>query len=191
MKTVIFGGTKQFHDFIKLSVGKENIIKNDTLSESLTRALEPDVSALFILPDYENSQKTLEEFDDSHINLITEIIASGKTKIYIENYPAFDARDYYIFGLQALSYPSIVGRNSIKLLGNFKSGMGFELLQKRNGTFLQNSLHYEKEIEILAEIRNCLGVHDVVAEDEKACGVALAKTANNAASHLSPKPFCM
>ncbi|MBR5586387.1 MAG: hypothetical protein IKW02_00330 [Clostridia bacterium] len=179
MKTVICGGTKSFHSFIKLAVGAENIIKKETVSEALDYALKASASSLFLLPDYDNFKTILEEFDYLHINKITDIIASRKTKIYIENYPFFDASTYYIFGLQALAYPTTLGRNLVKLLGDFKTELGFELLQKRNGVYLQNKLHYEKEIEILAEIRNCLGVHHVLAEDEKSLGIALAKTTNN------------
>ncbi len=179
LKTVVWGGSKEFLSFLETSAGAENIVKKETLQETLEYSLENSAKAMFLLPDYDNSESVLEEFADSCVNKIIDVIASGKTKIYIENYPSFDARDYYIFGAQSRAYPAALGRNSIKLIGDFKDGLGFELLQKRNGVFWQNAKHYEQEIDILAEIRNCLGVHDVVAEDQQCMGIALSRTKTN------------
>jgi len=178
MKTVVWGGNKRFFEFLQLADGKDNVEVVESLFDALSYTLKNKAKALFLLPDYDNSKNVLDEFEDSHINSIVDIIISGNTKIYIENYPSFDARDYYIFGAQSRAYPTALGRNSIKILGDFKDDLGFELLQKRNGIFWQNAKHYEKEIDILAEIRNCLGVHDVVAEDSQCLGIALSRTKN-------------
>lgn len=178
MHTVVWGGSKSFRSFLKKLDGAENLIEITSLDEALETALKCQAKALFLLPDYDNSQKVLDEFDDSHIKTMVDIIKTKQTKIYIENYPSYDARDYYIFGAQSRACPAALGRNSIRLLGDFKDALGFELLQKRNGVFFQNAKHYEQEMEILAEIRNCLGVHDVVAEDSQCLGIALSKTKN-------------
>ncbi|MBO5453322.1 MAG: hypothetical protein J6A69_05085 [Clostridia bacterium] len=178
MNTVVWGGRKNFISFLE-KANNGNVKAFSKLNEALDFALKNESKALFLLPDYENSANVIEEFDDSHIETIVDIIKSQKTKIYIENYPSFDSRDHYIFGVQARAYQQSLGRNSIKLLGDFKDELGFELLQKRNGIFYQNGKHYEQGMEILAEIRNCLGVHDVVAQDLQSNGIALAKTKTN------------
>lgn len=179
MNTVVWGGSRSFISFLKKSDGADNVIEKESLDEALEYALKNQAKSLFLLPDYENSDSVLDEFNDGHIKTIVDIINSKKTKIYIENYPSYDARDYYIFGAQSRAYPASLGKNCIRLLGDFKAELGFELLQKRNGIFRQNAKHYEQEIEILAEIRNCLGVHDVIAEDSQCLGIALSKTKKN------------
>jgi len=179
MSVVVWRGNENFLRFLENVMGESLVYKTEKLEDALSYALENKSQALFLLPDYDNSENVIEEFEDGHIKTITQIIASGNTKIYIENYPSYDARDYYIFGLQSRAFQATLGRNSVRLQGELKEALGFELLQKRNGIFLQNEKHYEQEISILAEIRNCLGVHDVIAEDEKYVGIALSKTARN------------
>ncbi len=178
MKIAVCGGSKSFFDFLCKCTGKENVIKYENI-ETLTKDVSKfEYEAVFLLPEYDIGEHTMEEFSDKVICDIARIVSSGKTKIYIENYQSVDSRDSCIFGLEVFELPSPIGKRSIRLKGSFAENLGFELMQKRNAVFLPSGKCYDGEIEILAEAHNAIGTHKVAIEDERSDGVILSRTAN-------------
>lgn len=174
---IVCGQNQKFIGFLNKAL-QDPVIEIDNVQEAVRMAADSSADALFLLPDYDLGRNVIEELTDDEVYALIELIESKKTKIYIENYCAFDARDSSGFlGCKMLSYESPIGRNSIRLLGEFKDAIGTELLQKRNGIFCPNT-EKRNNMEILAEIRNCLGVHDVVAEDEVCQGTILGRVQN-------------
>lgn len=171
MKVSVFGGNEKFISFLgRLSEVKRHENLKDALSCS-----DGNADALFILPRYDEGKSFIPEFSDEEAGLLFELIGSGKTKVYIENYPAYDYRDCFILGLQARSLINNIGKFTVCLSGNLADSLGFEILQKRNGFYFPCAPHTDEKYEILAEIKNCIGTHRVINE-EKRESVALIRT---------------
>jgi len=167
----VFGGNK---NFISLLERIGSVKHFDDLSEALALE-EKEPAVLFILPQYEKGEYFIPELDDGTAKALFDIIRREKTKIFIENYPAYDYRDCFILGLQARSLLNNIGKFSICLTGSYKDRLGFEILQKRSGFYYPAAPHTDDKSEILAEIRNCLGTHLVIEKSDRE-GVALLKT---------------
>lgn len=175
MKILTVGGDKKFLRLLnKISNGLTVLF--DTVSEALERARTDMVDTIFLLPKYNRGEYFIPEFSDSDLSGISALIAEGNTKLYIENYPSYDYRDCYIFGLQARGPVGSVNKNSLCLSGRYRDALGFEILQKRGGFCFPNAPHTHERHEVLIEIKNCLGVHSVVKEDGVRHGVALMKS---------------
>lgn len=175
MKILTVGGDLKFISLLnKISEGA--VVSFDTLDEALEYTRENAVDTLFLLPRYERGEYFTPEFQDGEVARLSEIIASGKTRLYIENYPSYDYRDCYIFGLQARGPVGSINKDSLCLTGRYKEALGFEILQKRSGYCFPNAPHIHEEYEILLEIKNCLGVHSIVKDDGTRHGVALMRS---------------
>lgn len=173
MKITVYGGNKKFISFLK---GISDDVKTfNNLSKALC-CTQKQSGVLFILPFYDNGKNSVREFSESEFCKIANIIKNSKSKIYIENYPAYDYRDCFVFGLQARSLVNNIGKNSICLCKPFKDSTDFEILQKRNGFYYPNDKFTDGNVEILAEIKNCFGVHNAVKASAEREGVALLKT---------------
>jgi len=181
MKIAVYGGNKKFIDFLK------KISKNVKTFNNLNKALcytQKQSGVLFILPFYDNGKNSVREFSEKEFCKISDIIKDKKSKIYIENYPAYDYRDCFVFGLQARSLVNNISKNSICLCERFKDSTKFEILQKRNGFYYPNDKFTDGNVEILAEIKNCFGVHNAVKFSPVREGIALLKTENNVYSAM-------
>ena len=175
MKSVIFGKNKKFIEFLRKIEGN-SVSAFTELTEAAEYALERGADVLFILPDYSEGKNTVDEFSGDEYSALCRLIKCKKTKIYIENYPSYDYRDCFVFGLQARGYVSSMGKNSICLCAPYSDELGFDILQKQSGVFYRCEKHTERKFEILAEVKNCLGVHKTVVAEEGHEGVALMKT---------------
>ena len=175
MKITVFGKNKKFIGFLNRIEGSEVSSYNELVA-AVGDAASRQAEALFILPDYDFSENTVKELSAEEYSAVATLIKSGKTKIYIENYPSYDYRDCFVFGLQARGYVSSIGKNSICLCGDYSEALGFDILQKSGGVFYRCEKHTERKVEILAEVKNCLGVHKCVLSESGHDGIALMKT---------------
>lgn len=173
MKALVWGKNNKFIEFLKETVSEDEVYVAETFQDAMDVAVKKQADAVFMLPDYDLGKNVISEFTDDELRALVSLIDGEKVKIYMENYSAFDSRDSGVIGCKAISYEMPLGRNTIRLLGEFKDEMGGELLQKRNGVFFPNADY--SGMEIMAEVRNCIGVHDVVAEDEVCQGIALGR----------------
>ena len=171
MKVSVFGGDKKF---IKLLDKLCELKVSECVSDAIEYATG-EADTLFILPRYDAGEYSIPEFSDKVSDKLFELIKGGRVKVYIENYPAYDYRDCFVLGLQARSMISSMGKLSVCLFGSYSASLGFEILQKRRGYYYPNAVHTDDKYEILAEVKNCLGVHRVIASLERE-GVALLKT---------------
>lgn len=175
MKILTVGGDAKFISLLnKISDGA--VASFDTLGDALEYTRENAPDTLFLLPSYGRGEYFTPEFRDDEVARLSEIIAAGKTRLYIENYPSYDYRDCYIFGLQARGPVGSINKDSLCLTGRYKEELGFEILQKRGGYCFPNAPHIHDGYEILIEIKNCLGVHSVVRDDGMRHGVALMRS---------------
>jgi len=177
MKIAVVGGSKKFKSFLSEALAEpflcfENVIDAaDHIGDSQ--------AVLFILPFYDRNEYCIPEFTEDEHTKIVSLIDKGKTKIYIENYPSYDYRDCFVFGLQAVGLLNNVGKNSIRLCESSSCELGFDLLQKSNGFYFPCKKHTNVKYDMLAEIAPCLGVHKISAERCKAESIALIKTETN------------
>lgn len=181
MKIAVYGGSKKFISFLKGLTESVKTFKN--LNHALCYA-EKQSTALFILPFYDKGINFVKEFSENEFEKMVRIIKSKKSRIYIENYPAYDYRDCFVLGLQARSLVNNIGKNSICLCNRFKNLTGFEILQKRNGFYYPNDKFTDGNVEILAEIKNCFGVSKAVKSSAEWEGVALLKAESNVYSAM-------
>ena len=84
-------------------------------------------------------------------------------------------RDCFLFGLQARGLICNIGKDSICLQGSCRDSLDFDLLQKRGGFYFINDIHTDHSCEVLAEVKNCFGVHKVVDSEAKRDGIALLR----------------
>ena len=112
MNITVLGGRVQFSDFISKIPGV-TLSRHERLDRLLTEVESRETDAIFILPDYEGGKLSVSEFSEDDAERLSKIISDGKTKIYIENYPSFDYRDMFIFGLQARGLLNNVGKLSL------------------------------------------------------------------------------
>ena len=173
MKTVVWGRNEKFIEFLKNVLSENEVYVASDFEEAADAA--EDADSFFLLPDYDDGKDMITEFSDSEIKRLVSLKDSEKIKIYIENYSSINSRDACVTNCTVIAPVSPMARNSVRIKGELKEELGFELLQKRNGVFCPNNPEEKGEKVMLAEVRNCLGVHDVVAEDEICCGVALIK----------------
>ncbi len=178
MKIAVYGGSRLFFDFLS-SASRGGAIRFDDLTEAAAYVKDHAADALFILPFYDRGEYSIPEFSDETAQTVAAVIRGGETKIYIENYPSYDFRDCFAFGLQARGLISNIGKNSVCLAGAFREKLGFDILQKRGGFFFVNDVHTDSKYEVLAEIKNCFGVNKIVDCAEKREGVALLKVGEN------------
>lgn len=178
MKIMLCGENKRFIHFLEKGI-KQKTEKFKDIETCLKRTVIEKPDALFLLPDYDKNKTSIDEFPEDYIEIFAEILKNKTTKIYIENYPSFDSRDYYITSVNAIDYQTKSANYSLKVTGAYKGKLGFEILQKRDFKFFPNFVHFDEPYEILLEIKNLLGVHDVIAEDENMIGVGLIKNCNN------------
>ena len=172
--TAIYGGSSKF---IELLSGISSVKCFSKIDDALKYTENEEVNTLFLLPRYTDGDYCIPEFSDEIINTISRIIANGKTKIYVENYPAYDYRDCFIFGLQARGLQNNLGRLSLCLSGSYKNASDYEILQKRNGFYYPAAQHTDRATEILLEIKNCIGIHHSVCSG-KTESIALLKNDN-------------
>lgn len=178
MKISVLGGRGQFADFLRCIPESEvNVFQK--FDELLHHAEEDTQGAIFILPDYEAGKLSREEFPECEIERLAKIITQAKTKIYIENYPSFDYRDLFIFGLQARGLLNNIGRFSLCLSEKVGAALGFDIIQKRGGFYFRASKHSRAKAEIICEVKNCIGVHKKISESEDSEGIALMKNGEN------------
>ena len=138
MNTIVCGKNAEFIRFLKEAVAPAQVRIAETVQEALKFAFKNEVEALFLLSDYDLSKNSIDEFSDEVISALATLIDKGNTKIYIENYSAFDARDAGILGFKKLTSEMPLGRTTIKLLDEFSEATGTQILQKRNGIFTPN-----------------------------------------------------
>ena len=174
MKFAVLGGSERFCTFLHRASGG-SIARFESVEDTLRYTAEASPEVLFLLPFYDAGAYSIPEFNEEDASLIAQIIQGGKTKIYIENYPSYDFRDCFIFGLQARGLISNIGKNSICLRGTYRDALDFDLLQKRGGFYFVSDVHTDHGYEVLAEIKNCFGVHKVVESEAKREGVALLR----------------
>lgn len=177
MKILTVGGDAKFISLLNRI--SNNVSSFDTLARALANGECDGADLLFLLPQYQRGEYSIPEFTDAELAAVSALIAAGKTKIYVENYPSYDYRDCYVFGLQARGPVGSVNKNSLCLTGRYKDALGFEILQKRGGYCFPNAPHTHEKVEILMEIKNCLGVHKVAHDSGVREGVALMKTGEN------------
>lgn len=171
MKVSVFGGDKKFTSLIKeLSEAKFF----DEIGDAIAYA-KNEAGALFLLPLYDKGEYSIPEFSDEVATALCEVIKSGKTRVYIENYPAYDYRDCFVLGLQARSLLNNIGKLSVCISEGYRERLGFEILQKRYGFYYPSAIHTDEKVEVIAEIKNCLGVHKIIDGAERD-GVALLRT---------------
>lgn len=161
-KAFVYGGNRKFIHFLQGCVGEENVRRCGRIAEI------PAGEAVFLLPDYEKGEHALAEFSDDEVEHIRFLLREGTT-IYIENYPAYDYRDCFLFGVQVLGYLQRLRRECIKV-----HGQEFEILQKRGGYFFPNHLR-DKNCTPLLEIKELVGSHKILWEEEEIAGYALVK----------------
>lgn len=171
MKITVLGGSADFVNLLSC-IQSVSVSRHSSLSDALAEA-ECGTDALFLLPSYDVGERALAEFSEDDANRLFALL--GKTRTYIENYPAYDYRDCYPLGLQGRSLVNNVGRYSVCLCGRLADSLGFEILQKRGGFYIPAEKHSHRKVEILAEIKNCFGVHRVIGAEDRREGVALAK----------------
>lgn len=174
----VCGGERRFVDFVR-RVSRNEFMQFDTCKEAFEFVLKNGTETLLILPDYEESALSVGEFCETEIECLAKIISLGKTKVYLENYPAFDYRDRFIFSIQARGAITPMVNNSIAVGEKLSAGKRYNILQKRNGQFFPNNVRADSGVEILAEIKNCIGAHRVVASVEESRGAALIKKGEN------------
>lgn len=174
MKALVLGGRRRFYDF--LSTISECEVK---FFEKLTALLEETenfgADALFILPKYEIGELSVPEFNESEMERLCKILSDTDVKIYIENYPSFDYRDLFTFGLQARGLLNNVGKFSICLTEKIANELGFDILQKQGGFYFKAAKHSRASDEIFCEIKNVIGVHKAINASEESEGIALMK----------------
>lgn len=170
MKIRVFGGQRKFINLLKSLC---EVREFSDVEEALEGA--DDIDALFILPKYDKKEYSIPELSSEAAEKLSRLIKERKTKIYIENYPAYDYRDCFVLGLQARSLISNVGRYTLCLSGGYKDSLGFEILQKRGGYYFPAAIHTDAKTEILMEIKSCIGTHNAISAGERE-GVALLKT---------------
>lgn len=175
MKILIVGGDKKFISLLN-KISKGSTVLLNSVSEAVEYVRANSVDTIFLLPQYNRGEYFIPEFSDAEHSGISALISEGKTKLYIENYPSYDYRDCYIFGLQARGPVGSINKNSLCLSGKYKDELDFEILQKRTGFCFPNAPHTHEKHEVLIEIKNCLGVHNVVKDDGVRYGVALMKS---------------
>ena len=172
MKITVRGGSDSFVALLnKISDG--GVSRFDSVSDALSDATKNRDSILFLLPLYERGEYTTPELSEDEADSL--FLAIDDRRAYIENYPAYDYRDCYPLGLQGRSLVNNVGRYTVRLVGGLAESLGFDVLQKRGGFYIPAEKHSHRRVEILAEIKNCFGVHRVIAEEERREGVALAR----------------
>lgn len=172
MKITVRGGSDSFVALLnKISDG--GVSRFDSVSDALSDATKNRDSILFLLPLYERGEYSTPELSEDEADSL--FLAIDDRRAYIENYPAHDYRDCYPLGLQGRSLVNNVGRYTVRLVGGLAESLGFDILQKRGGFYIPAEKHSHRRVEILAEIKNCFGVHRVIAEEERREGVALAR----------------
>ena len=172
MNVTVLGGSALFCAFLgNITRGVSSF---SSLSEAISDVRERTSRALFILPDYEGRRVSVDEFTEAEMNMLTQLMLEERTNIYLENYPAYDYRDCFVFGLQPRSLPSNIGKYTVCLSGEAKETLGFDILQKRGGYYLPAEKHTSKDCCVLAEIKSCIGVHTVISEGERV-GTALMR----------------
>ena len=176
MKITVRGGSNSFIELLnKITDG--GVSRFDTVSDALTHATQNRDSTLFLLPAYESGEYSAPELSEEDTERLFTVLENRRA--YIENYPAYDYRDCYPLGLQGRSLVNNVGRYTVRLVGGLADTLGFDILQKRGGFYIPAEKHSHRRVEILAEIKNCFGVHRVVAEEDRREGVALARIDDN------------
>ena len=178
MNTVIYGGSQRFVAFLR-SISGNTVTQCTDLESTLRSVLQNSPEVLFLLPHYDNAEMAIPEFREEEASLIAQIIHEGRTKIYIENYPSYDFRDCFVFGLQARGQIGTFGKNSICLSNSCRESLGFDILQKRNGFCFTCNIHTNYPCEILAEVKNCLGVHKIAVSEETRSSIALLRVKDN------------
>ena len=178
MKISVFGGRRQFFDFLN-GITDSEVKLFSNFGSLLTNAEKDTQGAIFILPDYERGKLSCEEFSEREIERLAKIITRTETKIYIENYPSFDYRDLFIFGLQARGLLNNMGRFSLSLSEKAGATLGFDILQKRGGFYFRAAKHSRANGEIICEVKNCIGVHKKISSSEERESIALMKNGKN------------
>lgn len=161
-KASVYGKNRAFVRYLEACVGAENISAVDRIEQL------PAGGAVFLLPDYDLGHPAMEEFSEEEV-LHLRYLLKENTTIYLENYPAYDYRDCFLFGVQALGYLQRIRGESVKVYGQ-----PFEILQKRGGYFFPNHLRIKGCVPLL-EIRNLIGSHKILQEEEACAGYALVK----------------
>lgn len=177
MKVILSGGNVKFREFLSRALDELVIVENR--KEAIEAALTAKAAALLLLPDYDAGNVVLEEFTDEEVELAAALIAEGKTGLYLENYRSIDTRDSVITNQKVVGLPNHIGNDSLKLTGYLKDALGFELLQKKNGVYLPTVSEGRNNAVCLMEIKNCLGVHESIVEEDGKKGVAIYKTRLN------------
>ena len=114
MKVAVWGGDTKFRSLIKKL---SDAVFPETIEAAVAHADE-GAEVLFLLPWYDTGVYSIPEFSDEAAEDLFEVIKSGKSRVYIENYPAYDYRDCFVLGLQARSLLNNMGKRSVCLSGN-------------------------------------------------------------------------
>lgn len=174
MKISVLGGKNQFSEFLEKIPG-HTVSRYQSLRLLLSDAEKLGADAIFILPDYESGALCLPEFFEEEMERLCKMISDTRVRIYIENYPSYDYRDLFVFGLQARGGLNSVGRFSLTLTEKYGKELGFDILQKKGGFYFRASKHSRAVADVICEIKNCIGVHKKIRESEECESMALMK----------------
>ncbi len=178
MKINVFGGSEGFKKFL-MNISGVELSSFSELDEALSASAQSLPDVLFILPRYGSGELSLGELREDQADSLNGICHNKNVKLYIENYPSFDYRDRFFFGIQARAPISPIGRYTVALTGRAGDALGFEILEKKCGYYIPNGIYTGKAPEVLAEVKNCFGTHKIVGGEEGRQAAALSVCGEN------------